>query len=146
MVRRKHAVLIFSKSTVDINEATVLWPHNGYTNMRKWYENGLRSAEDDRAHPNLVSVVSIIEAFIGYEKACHIEILKKELICQWSWCVLASQWLYWYDKMIWTWIVQYWRWSYRTTSIVGRISNWYFYWRGGSISYWNSHKVTQISK
>ena len=47
--------------------------------------------------------------------------------------------------MIWKWIVKCWRWSYRTNYIVGGISNWVFYLGGGSMSYWNSQKVTQIS-
>ena len=113
--------------------------------MRKWYENGLRIAEDDHEHLSLVSVISIIKCFIWEEEVCHIETHKKFLRYQSSSFVVASQWLYWYEKMIWKWIVKCWRWSYRTNSIVGGISNWVFYWRGGSMSYWNSQKVTQIS-
>jgi len=45
--RRKHVILKFSKSKVDINEAAVLYPHNGYTDMRKQYKNILYKAEDD---------------------------------------------------------------------------------------------------
>ena len=45
--------------------------------MRKWYENGLYSVEDDYTGLSLASVESQIEGFIGEEEACHIEILKK---------------------------------------------------------------------
>ena len=31
----KHVILKFSKCTADFNEATVLQPHNDYTDMRK---------------------------------------------------------------------------------------------------------------
>jgi len=57
---------------------------------------------------------------------------------------LASQWIYWYDNMIWNWIVKCWRWLYsRTNASLGKISIWGFYWRGGSMSYWNSQKETR---
>ena len=45
--------------------------------MRKWYENGLYSAEDDHTGLSLDLVESIIECFIGEDEGCHIEILKK---------------------------------------------------------------------
>ena len=45
--------------------------------MRKQYENGLSSVEDDYTELSLVSVESQIEGFIGEEEACDIEILRK---------------------------------------------------------------------
>jgi hypothetical protein len=33
-------ILKYSGSKVDINEAVVWWPHNGYINVRKRYETG----------------------------------------------------------------------------------------------------------
>ena len=45
--------------------------------MRKQYENGLSSVEDDYTELSLASVESQIEDFIGEEEACHIEILQK---------------------------------------------------------------------
>ena len=44
--------------------------------MRKGYENGLSSVEDDHTGLILFLVGSQIEWFIGEEEACHIEILK----------------------------------------------------------------------
>ena len=44
--------------------------------MGKWYETGLSSVEDDHTGLLLLLVGSQIEAFIGEEEACHIEILK----------------------------------------------------------------------
>ena len=57
----------------------MLQPHNGYTDMRKWYENELTSAKDDHTGLLLLLVEYIIECFIGEEGACHIDILKKQL-------------------------------------------------------------------
>ena len=45
--------------------------------MRKQYDNGLYSVEDDYTGLSLVSVESQIEGFIGVEEVYHIEILKK---------------------------------------------------------------------
>ena len=45
--------------------------------MGKQYGNGLSSVEDDHTGLLLLLVVSQIDAFIGDEEACHIEILKK---------------------------------------------------------------------
>ena len=44
---RKYVILKFSISKAGINEAAVLQPHNGYSDIRKQYETGLYSAEDD---------------------------------------------------------------------------------------------------
>ena len=57
--------------------AAVLFPHNGYADMRKQYYNVLYSAEDDHTGLILVLVESQIECFIGEEEVCHVEILKK---------------------------------------------------------------------
>ena len=62
----------YSNSKSDINEAAVLYPRNGYTDMSKQYENGLYSAEDDHTGLSLVSAESQIECFIGDRKVCHI--------------------------------------------------------------------------
>ena len=97
-----------------------------------------------RQNSNLSSR-SQIEWFIGVEEVCHIETIKKYLRYQWSYCIIASQWLYWSEKMISKRIFKRWRWSYRTNSTLGGFSIWCFYWRGGSMSYWHSQKVTQIS-
>ena len=70
-------MLKFSKSKPDINEAAMLQPHNGYTDMGKLCENGLSSAEDDRALLIQVSVGSQIDGFIGEEGAYHIEIMEQ---------------------------------------------------------------------
>jgi len=45
--------------------------------MRKRYENGLRSAEDD--HTGLIPLLvgSQFEALCEEDEACHIEIIKK---------------------------------------------------------------------
>ena len=51
-----------------------------YTDMSKWYENRLRSAEDDHAQLILFLVGSQFEAFIGEEETCHIDILKKNKV------------------------------------------------------------------
>ena len=69
-------MLKFSKRKADVNEATVLQPHNGYTDMSLQYENGLYSVEDSHTGLSQVSVESEIEVFIRDEEACHIEILK----------------------------------------------------------------------
>ena len=45
--RRKHVILQFSKTKSAIKVAAVLLPHNGYTDMRKQYEIGLSSVEDE---------------------------------------------------------------------------------------------------
>jgi len=55
----------------------VLFPHNGYADMRKQCENRLESAEDDHTGLSLVLVESQIESFVGENETCHIEILKK---------------------------------------------------------------------
>jgi len=73
----KHVILKFSKSKAEINEAAILNPHNGYTVMRKQYENGFYSTENDHTGLSLVSAESQIESFIGEEEAYHIEMLKK---------------------------------------------------------------------
>jgi len=112
--------------------------------MSKWYEHGLSNVEDDHTGLILFLVGSQIECFIGEEEACHIEILKKYLRYQWSYCIVASQRLYWYEKMIWKYIIQCWRWSCTAKYGLSSIYNRGFYWWGGSMSYWNSQKVTQI--
>ena len=56
--RRKHVILEISTSKADINEAVVLYPHNGCTDIIIWYENGLYSADDDYTGLSLVSVES----------------------------------------------------------------------------------------
>jgi len=45
--------------------------------VRKQYENGLSSVEDDYTELSLVLAESQIEGSIGEEEACHIKILKK---------------------------------------------------------------------
>ena len=70
-------MLKFSKSKADINEAVVLYPHNGYTDMRNQDENWLCGAKDDHTGLILVSVESQIECFIGENDTFHIEILIK---------------------------------------------------------------------
>ena len=42
----------------------MLYPDNSYTDMRKQYENGLSSVEDDYTELRLVSVESQIEGSI----------------------------------------------------------------------------------
>ena len=72
MGRRKHVILKFSRSISDIKVAAVLEPHNSYTDMIKWYENGLSSVEDDHTGLILLLVGSQFDAFIGEEEACEI--------------------------------------------------------------------------
>jgi len=76
--RRKHVVLKCANSKTDVNGAAVFYSHNGYTGMRKQYENELNSAEDDHTGLclALISVESIVEGFIGEEEAYYIEMLK----------------------------------------------------------------------
>ena len=45
--------------------------------MGKWYENRLSSVGDDHTGVILLLVGSQIDAFIGQEEACHIDILEK---------------------------------------------------------------------
>ena len=68
----------YSKSKSDINEAAVLQPHNGYTDMRKQYENWLSSVEDGHTELSIVSMEYQIEGFVGEEEAHHIRILKSK--------------------------------------------------------------------
>ena len=75
--RRKHVILEISISKADINEAAVLYRHNGHTDIIKGYENRLYSADDDYTGLSLVSVESQIGGFIEEDEACHIGILNK---------------------------------------------------------------------
>ena len=58
----------YSNSKSDINEAAVLYPRNGYTDMSKQYENGLYSAEDDHTGLSLVSVLIQNDTLLGWRK------------------------------------------------------------------------------
>jgi len=68
--------LQISTSKADINEAVVLYPHNGCTDIIKGYENELYSADDDYTGLSLVLVESQIESLVEEEEH-HIGILNK---------------------------------------------------------------------
>ena len=59
----------FSKSKADINEVDVVWPQNGYSDLRKRYENQFFNDVDHHTGLSLLSVTSQIESFIGEEEA-----------------------------------------------------------------------------
>ena len=57
-----------SNNKATINEAAMLQSHNGYTDIIKYYENGLYSADDEYTGSSLVSAGSQIEGFIEEEE------------------------------------------------------------------------------
>ena len=64
------------------------------------------SIEDDHTGLSLVSLESQIRCFIEEEEAWHIKNIKKQVRYQWSWCIVASNSLYWHERTIWKWIIR----------------------------------------
>jgi len=82
--RRNHVILEFSTSKANINEAVVVYPHNGYTDPRKSYENGLYSADDD--YTGLILVVESQIGFVerrnmSYWNSSKVRLISMKLLC-----------------------------------------------------------------